>query len=62
MIDNILEKFNEKKVRAVCVILMAAFLADAGYSALHPNTGKGITDIQACLPDAADDHTDTRRI
>ncbi|MBM6948221.1 DUF975 family protein [Mordavella massiliensis] len=54
IIDNLLARVNEKRVMAVCSVLMIAFAADAVYSQFHPNAGKGVTDIaqDACLPDA----------
>lgn len=55
MIDDLVSRFNEKKVMAVCTVLMVLFLADVIYSQIHPNTGKGVTDIEAretwSLPD-----------
>lgn len=47
MIDDLVSRFNEKKVMAVCTVLMVLFLADVVYSQIHPNTGKGVTDIEA---------------
>ena len=47
IIDNLLEKVNEKRVMAVCSVLMVLFAADAVYSQFHPNAGKGVTDIEA---------------
>lgn len=44
VIDKILSRLNEKRVGAVCAVLMIAFSADAVYSHFHPNTGEGITD------------------
>ena len=54
IIDNFLEKVNERRIIAVCSVLMIVFAADAIYSHFHPNSGKGVTDIaqDACLPDA----------
>ncbi len=46
MTDNLLEKVNEKPVKAVCVVLLAVFIADAAYSQIHPNVGRGVTDIE----------------
>lgn len=57
LIDNMVERISEKKLRVVCVVLMVLFLADTGYSAVHPNTGKGITDIQAEIPVLKDHFT-----
>ena len=47
MIDNLLERIDEKKVKAACIVLLTLFVADAAYSRIHPNAGKGITDIEA---------------
>ena len=44
IIDELLSRLNEKKVGAVCAVLMIAFAADAAYSHFYPNTGEGITD------------------
>lgn len=61
IIDSFLQKVNERRLMAICCVLMAAFAADAVYSQFHPNAGKGVTDIGegACLPapGAADPHT-----
>ena len=47
-------RFNERKVMVICTVLMVAFLADAVYSQIHPNTGKGVTDIEEARgPDPA---------
>ena len=45
ILDNLLAKVNEKRVIAVCSVLMVAFAVDAVYSQFHPNSGKGVTDI-----------------
>jgi uncharacterized membrane protein len=47
IIDSLLAKVNEKRVMAVCSVLMVLFAADAVYSQFHPNAGKGVTDIEA---------------
>ena len=47
IIDSLLAKINEKRVMAVCSVLMVLFAADAVYSQFHPNAGKGVTDIEA---------------
>ncbi len=47
MIDDMVDRLNEKKVKAVCTALMVLFLADAVYSQIHPNEGRGVTDIEA---------------
>lgn len=45
--DDIVSRISEKALKIICIVLMAVFLFDAGYSQLHPNAGKGVTDIQA---------------
>ena len=61
IIDSFLQKVNERRLMAICCVLMAAFAADAVYSQFHPNAGKGVTDIgedaRLPAPDAADPHT-----
>lgn len=47
IIDNLVLEIRKKTQRIVCVILTAIFLIDFGYSQVHPNTGKGITDYEA---------------
>lgn len=47
MIDDLVSRFDERKVKTVCAVLMVIFLADVVYSQIHPNTGKGVTDIEA---------------
>lgn len=47
MIDNVVGKLNEKRLMAVCTVLMVLFFADVAYSKFHPNVGKGVTDIEA---------------
>lgn len=47
MIDDLVKRISEKKVMTVCTILMVIFFADVVYSQIHPNTGKGVTDIEA---------------
>lgn len=44
LIDDMLMKFDEKKLRGVCAVLAAVFLIDFAYSQIHPNAGKGVTD------------------
>ena len=46
MIDDLVNRFNERKVMVICTVLMVFFLADVVYSQIHPNTGKGVTDIE----------------
>src|SRR5699024_10891926 len=47
MVDNLVSRVNEKRLKIVCIVLMAIFFADAVYSQIHPNAGKGVTDIKA---------------
>lgn len=47
MADNLVSRISEKRLKAVCVALLAVFFADAVYSQIHPNAGKGVTDISA---------------
>ena len=47
IIDNVLMALNEKKLRIICIALMAVFLVDFAYSQVHPNAGEGITDYKA---------------
>ncbi len=54
MIDNLLERIDEKKVKAACIVLLVLFIADTAYSRFHPNAGKGITDIEASVGDEAE--------
>lgn len=49
IIDNLVLEIRKKTQRIVCVILTAIFLIDFGYSQVHPNTGKGITDYEASV-------------
>ena len=46
MVDDLVNRFNERKVMAVCTVLMVLFFTDMVYSQIHPNTGKGVTDIE----------------
>ena len=47
VIDNLLARFDRKKIRVICIALLILFLADVAYSQVHPNVGKGVTDIKA---------------
>ncbi len=42
--DEIFKKIPKKTAIILCVILLGIFSADAAYSAVHPNSGAGITD------------------
>lgn len=46
-LDNLLRRLPRRVLTAVCVALVALFLADQLWSALVPNVGPGITDITA---------------
>ena len=43
LVDNLVQKLDGKLCRALCLIVMAVFLADAVYSQFVPNQGEGIT-------------------
>lgn len=47
LIDNITNRINLNILRPVCIAAAAVFLADSAYSYFYPNTGHGITDIEA---------------
>lgn len=47
MVDNLVNRLNEKRLKLVCTVLMAVFFVDVVYSQIHPNAGKGVTDINA---------------
>ncbi len=47
MADNLVSRVSEKRLKIVCTALLAVFFADAVYSQIHPNAGKGVTDISA---------------
>ena len=47
MVDNLISGLNEKRLKIICTVLMAVFFVDAVYSQIHPNAGKGVTDISA---------------
>lgn len=44
LLDNLINKIKEKKLKVLCIILVCIYLVDYVYSAKFPNTGKGITD------------------
>lgn len=43
LLDNIIKRVPQKITTAICVLLIAVFAFDLGYSVIHPNTGEGIT-------------------
>ena len=62
IVDDIVSRVSEKKLKVICVGLTAVFLFDAGYSQFHPNVGKGVTDIQAREASEAPAHSEQRSI
>ncbi len=44
LVDNLVQRMPQTRVRAVCLALLALFAADAVYSQVVPNVGAGITD------------------
>ena len=45
--DDILSQFSIKVIAPVCIFLVTIFALDNVYSRSHPNTGEGVTDINA---------------
>lgn len=43
LLDNLLMKIEEEKLKTLCIVLLVVFLVDQGYSIREPNQGKGIT-------------------
>ena len=62
MVDNLISGLNEKRLKIICTVLMAVFFMDAVYSQIHPNAGKGVTDISASFssprPETENDQDD----
>ncbi len=60
LVDNALERVNQRALKAVCAALAVLFVADAVYSQFVPNAGEGITDdaataaVEMAQTDAAD--------
>ena len=50
-LDNFLQKIKLQIIVPLCVALLTVFIADQIYSGKHPNTGKGITNSAAQLPE-----------
>lgn len=48
LLDNVFKKIQYRILIPVCALLLAAFITDQAYSSKHPNTGRGITDYEAC--------------
>lgn len=47
LIDNIVKRINPRILKPVCIAVFAIFMADFVYSQFYPNSGNGITDIEA---------------
>lgn len=45
-LDNLLDRFDRRKLAAVAAILLVLYCADQAYSMKHPNMGAGITDYK----------------
>lgn len=43
IIDNVIKRFNYKKVIIISIILVTLFTIDHIYSSIYPNMGDGIT-------------------
>lgn len=43
MLDNLYSRLTMKSRKPICIVLVALFLVDAGWSAFHPNKGAGVT-------------------
>lgn len=61
-IDSALRRVPRKILLPVCLALVVVFTADLGYSALHPNTGKGITTARALASSASVCQVDAARM
>lgn len=48
-LDDLLRRLKPAVAVPLCAVLLAAFLTDQVYSASHPNTGKGVTDVTAAV-------------
>ncbi len=46
LLNNFIEKINKRTQIALCLVLLSVFIADFSHSAVHPNTGEGITQSQ----------------
>ncbi len=60
-LDNFLRRIKMQIIIPLCVVLLAVYCGDQIYSGKHPNTGKGITDYAAQLPDPSGSSAWTRR-
>ena len=52
LVDNLVQRLDSRAGRAVCLAVMAVFLADWTYSQFFPNQGEGITDDDQLAPSA----------
>lgn len=50
LVDNTLRRLPVKRLISLTAVLLCLFVLDGAYSAKHPNTGTGITDIAAAPP------------
>lgn len=46
LLDNLIQKISLRILIPLCILLIAIFAVDTGYSTKYPNTGKGITDYE----------------
>ena len=44
LLDNLISRIRENRLKVVCIVLVCVYLVDYVYSAKFPNAGKGITD------------------
>ena len=43
LFDNILKRYDRRKLRVIACVLAALFLVDLIYSSINPHAGEGIT-------------------
>ena len=48
VLDELFLKIPKKITVIICIVLITLFAADLAFSAIKPNTGKGITGETAC--------------
>ena len=51
LIDNLLHKADQRIVKLLCLVFLTLFCLDLVYSKIHPNAGKGVTDIGSGIPE-----------
>ncbi|MBR5047648.1 MAG: DUF975 family protein, partial [Eubacterium sp.] len=49
VIDNMVSRIPRKILIPVCIFLLTVYTGDVAYSSVHPNTGKGITDVSKSM-------------